>query len=170
MSERKWYHLTFSEESKKTRKAIATFLLILVILGYLGLIALNGYIIASAAFIRIYPLGFTSSSNSTSFNLTGSFIVQNDHWNSIDVSNINLNFSLFTDNNTQLLGEQKDLGSIQRLQNTSIAIDLFFNASEITPVQFEALNNTNSILFDVSLSFNYFLYGFYVRVKLNTTI
>jgi len=53
---------------------------------------------------------------------------------------------------------------------TNITIDLTFNLTEMTEEKALALNTSDYLIFDVSLSFKYFLYGFYVNVELNTSL
>lgn len=170
MSERKWWYLTFSEKSRKSRKALATFLLVLVVLGYLAFFALNAYIIASTIFIRIYPQGFSSSNpDPNSIMINGTFLVDNSHWNSIDITDFELDYTLSA-NNTEIINNDKEPIIIPRQQKTNVSIDLFLNASDLTTEQFNAINSTSYLIFDVSLSFKYFLYGFFVNVELNTSL
>jgi len=172
MSERKWWYLTFSKKTKRSRKALATFLLVLVVLGYLAFFALNAYIIASTAFIRIYPQGFSDAydpvTNTTG--ISGTFTVDNSHWNSIDITEFEFDYILFAENGTEIIDNDNTPINIPRQQMTNITIDLTFNLTEMTEEKALALNNSDYLIFDVTLSFKYFLYGFYVNVELNTSL
>jgi hypothetical protein len=170
MSERKWWHLTFSEKSRKSRKILAIFLLILVVLGYLAFFALNAYIIASTLFIRLSPQGFTSENPEPDVMiLNGTFLLDNSHWNSIDITDFDLDYTLYA-NDTLIIQQERDPITIPRQKQTNVSIDLSFNASEMTSEQFNAINSSSYLIFDVSLSFKYFLFGFFVNVKLNTSL
>jgi LEA14-like dessication related protein len=167
----KWYYLRFGKKTEKSRKVISIILSIIITLATLGLIAGNGIVMLGTSGIRIQPQGFgIDSPTNTTIVLNGTFNVQNDHFFSLDIRDIKINFTMFTDNSTEISGQEQTIGTIPRLQNKTINILLNFSLATLSPAKLSALNNTAYMVFDVSLSLKYFWYDLFLGVKFNSTI
>ncbi|MEJ2252588.1 MAG: hypothetical protein P8Y97_23375, partial [Candidatus Lokiarchaeota archaeon] len=152
-------------------KVISIILAIIITLTTLGLIGANGLVMLGTSGIRIQPKGFSMTSpTNTTIVLNGTFNVENDHFFSMDIRDINLNFTMFTDNNTEIAGQQQTIGTIPRLLNKTINIFLNFNLTTLSPAKLSALNNTAYMVFDVSLSLKYFWYDLLLGIKFNSTV
>ena len=165
--------LEFSEKSYKTRKFFSVILFLALLIGWTFLIGYNIYIAFATAEIRVHPQGFSGEYSNSTMNMTGSFVVENDHWNAISIRDLNISMSISTDDGTKI----QDVEIVQDIpagQNTTITIPLieFNNVTELTPEEYltlySALNTTVYLHFDVSISLTYGLYAAYLNVKLQT--
>lgn len=167
MSDGKWYEFfSSSNESKRSvRKILTTILLIIMIVGYSFLIITNILIVFSIKDIKIEPDEFelTIPTNETIV-LEGTFIIDNDHWNSFDIRNLKIEFAFYSDNNTYLIGDTYQKGIIPRLKISEITVNLGFNFSE-TPNIFMILNETEYLEMELSVEFYYVFYRIYFEIK-----
>ena len=167
MSDGKWYEF-FSRSDESTRrfkKIFTTILLIVMIIGYCILIITNILIVFSVKDIRIEPDNFelTTPTNETIV-LEGVFIIDNDHWNSFDIRNLKIEFGIYSDNNTYLIGDTYKKPVIPRLKTSEITINFEFNFSE-TPYMFTILNETKYLKMELSIEFHYVFYRIYFEIK-----
>ena len=166
--------IEFSEKSYKFRKFLSVITFLALLFGWSFLIGYNIYIAFATASIRVHPQGFYGEYTNSTMNVTGSFIVENDHWNAISIRDLNISMSISTDNGTEI--QKVDLvQDIPAGQNTTITLPLieFNNGSggmtiEDYMIFYSALNTTTYLHFDVSITLNYGLYAAYLKVNLKT--
>ncbi len=166
--------IEFSEKSYKVRKFFSVILFLALLIGWTFLIGYNIYIAFATAQIRVHPQGFSGEYSNSTMNMTGSFVVENDHWNAISIRNLNISMSISTDNGTKI----QDVELVQDIpagQNTTIILPIIeFNNDSLETsileymILYSALNTTQYLHFDVSISLTYGLYAAYLAVNLKT--
>ena len=165
--------IEFSEKSYKFRKFLSVILFLALLFGWCFLIGYNIYVAFATAQIRVHPQGFSGEYSNSTMNVTGSFIIENDHWNAISIKDLNINMEIFTDNDTNI----QDIDLVKDApagKNTTITLPLieFNNITDMTPAEYmifyTALNTTEYLHFKVSISLNYGLYSAYLDVELKT--
>jgi hypothetical protein len=166
--------IEFSEKSYKFRKFLSVILFLAMLFGWSFLIGYNIYIGFATAQIRVHPQGFSGEYSNSTMNMTGSFVVENDHWNAIAIRDLNISMSISTDNGTKLQDVEL-IYNIPAGKNTTLTLPLieFNNGSGGMTIAdyltfYLALNSTVYLHFDVSISLNYGLYAAYLDVKLKT--
>jgi hypothetical protein len=165
-------HIEFSEKSYKFRKFLSVILFLAMLIGWSFLIGYNIYIAFATAQIRVHPQGFSGTYSPTNITVGGTFIIENDHWNSIAIRDLNVSYSIYTDNGTKVM-DYENVQDAPNHKNTSVTLDfMFVNVTDMTPAEFwilyTALNETTSLTFDLSISLKYGLYAAYVYVNLTT--
>ncbi|TXT58715.1 MAG: hypothetical protein BAJALOKI2v1_310003 [Promethearchaeota archaeon] len=146
--------------ARDLRKGISIIIFLGLLVGYLLLFGINAYVFSSIIPIRIHPQGFSQSMpDNQTIRLEGQFIVENDHQNSVDISDFQINFTIFAENGTELISQTNTQDLIPRQQNTTVSLGFDLSLADITLEKFYALNNSDYIIFDMRISFKYFLYG-----------
>jgi hypothetical protein len=168
MTDKKWYECFESskEDTIKIRKIITTILLVAIIGGYSILIIANTMIAFSIPEIRISSNGFglTMPTNDTII-LESNFTIKNDHWNSFDIRNLKIDFDVYADNDTYLIGDTYNNTIIPRLRIFTIFIVFMFNFSENSDI-FLALNETEHLRIEQSIECYYVFYRVYFEIEL----
>jgi hypothetical protein len=162
----KRFDISFGKDYKKT---ISKILLIVLIIGHLLLIGANAFIIVSAKDVRIYPqtLNADTPDNETII-LSGSVLIENDHWNSVSITHLNLNLTFTTLNGTRVFSDTYEKERIPRTQNTTLDFNFEFSTHTLSEEMIEMLNSTDSIKLNAYLSFFYSIYR--ITLNFNTTI
>lgn len=165
---KKWTPISW-DDKKSVKKLISRLFLILVIIGYSFIAIFNVLVILSIKDIGIHPKEFqqTTPDNETII-MEGEIIIENDHWNSIDIVDLNLNISIETDQERIIFSYNIHKDVIPRLQNTTIEIEFEFSIYTLDLELFEELNSTEYIVLDLSLSFYYAFY--YVELQFDTKL
>ena len=159
------------EGSRDLRKGLSRILFLVLLIGYLTLFGINAYIISSVTPLRIYPQGFSQSMpDNQTIRLEGAFLVENDHWNSVDITDFEIDFTMLTENGTELISRTTGQDLIPRQQNTTITLGFNLTLADLSLNKFYALNNSEYLLFDMQVSFNYFLYGMNLGFQLQADL
>ncbi len=163
--------IEFSEKSYKFRKFLSVILFLAMLLGWTFLIGYNIYFAFATAEIRVHPQEMSGSYDPTNITLGGIIVVENDHWNSIAIRDLNISFTMYTDNDTKIIDDEK-IQDVPSGTNTTLNLTFqIFNAS-MTPSEYLALymaiNSTEYIRFDLSISLKYGLYAVYFDVSVQS--
>ncbi|MFX1453794.1 MAG: hypothetical protein ACFFDB_00330 [Promethearchaeota archaeon] len=158
------YEVNFSE--RKLKKTVAIILLIVIILGYAFYIFYNIFVIWSVTEIKISPGEFeiVDIDNET-VSFEGSIEIDNSHWNSVDISDLVIDFTLLAENGTSILDDtiKKDKIPAREISTLEFEIEL-----EVLSLGFLILNSTSDFDMDLEISFWYGLYG--ITLSLQTSI
>ena len=165
----KWYDFDFSDKrTKSIRKTASIVLLVVIIVGYLLIVAFNVFVFTSMLGLRVIPQEYIQSTpDNETIVMQGSALIKNDHWNSLSVHDLRVGLNLYTDEGYSIYNETL-FTQIPRLQNTVLNLSFTISFGELSLETFASLNNTEYIQLDLSLSFRYGLYG--LAISLNTQI
>jgi len=161
----------FKEESKGLRKKVSRFILIALVLGYLFLFFFNVFVVASASGIRIDTDDFDRSSvDNETIGIEGDIIVRNDHWYSLDINDLVIEMTLYTEEHDKIYDKKIEKEVLPRLKNTEIHLDFTFTQSDINIEDLEdyyALSNTDKLIikFEVSVRYTIYIMNFEVEVE-----
>jgi hypothetical protein len=148
----------FSFKDETTKKNLAKLLLIIIVVGYILLAGITALMSFSVVELRVIPEDFeTTSPDNETIALTGSFLVENDHWYSVDITDLKIEFTLSTDNGTEITTALIEKDAIPRMTNTKVSFDLEFDLLEIGLEKFIALNETESLELGLNIGFVYWL-------------
>ncbi len=166
--------IDFSEKSYGFRKFLSVILFIAMFFGWSFLIGYNIYVGVAAAQIRVHPQGFTGEYSNSTMNFTGSFIVENDHFGALAIKDLNISMDISTDNGT-LLHQTEFIQTIPAGDNTPLKLGLieFNNGSGGVSIAeymtfYLALNSTEYLHLDTTISLKYGLYEVYFTINLKT--
>jgi len=165
--------LDFKKETHHFRKFLSIVLLLILIGGYSFLIIYNLYISFATSEIRVEPSEFEQEggySNET-IAIGGEFLVDNDHWYSIDIRDFTIDYEVFTDDDVKI-ASKKTTQQIPKQEKTKIKIEIGLDKDDYTLDEFkdlaEALNQTKSLLWEIEVSFKYGLYEVIVNAELES--
>lgn len=167
----KVYEKKESKKALKRKKLIARILLIIIIIGTISLIGINTFITSSISGIKISADDFEDySPNNETIVLEGSFKIDNRHWNSIDIRNLEINFEIFTEDDIEIIDKTIKKRLIPRGKATEIEIDLEFKLLELGDKDFNSLETSKEIGIDIEISFDYAFYEIGFKVSLETDL
>ena len=161
----------FKEESKGFRKKLSIFILITLVLGYLFLFLFNVVVAVSAAGIRIDTKNFDrSSADNETIGIEGDIVVRNDHWYSLDINDLVIEMTLYTEDHDKIYDKKIEKEVLPRLKNTEIKLDFTFSSSDIdseTNETFNSLYRTDKLIvkFEVSVRYTIYIMSFAVEIE-----
>ena len=172
MSSSKWFEVSLKSEKDKNKRAIIyQILTVILIIGYILFFLLNWIIISSAWSIKFEELDseIYAVDNET-INFEATFLLINEAWNSVDITDIIINISLYTIDDDFLINSDYEKDIIPRLDSTEVDILLEFKLGEIYIDIFDKLNKTQEIRADFLISFHYAYYGIETEISTTTTL
>jgi hypothetical protein len=162
----KRFDISFEKDNTHLASKI---LLIIFILGHLFIFGGNLFIITSAKDVRIYPETLqTETPDNETLILSADILIENDHWNSVNIKDLSLNLTFFTLNQTQIYSESYKKNLISKKQNTTLNFEFEFSTHTLDEETLSILNSTDLICLNINLGFYYSIY--LISLNINTTI
>lgn len=164
----KWWDIDLSDkELSNLKKRICLALKIFIIIGWILFASLSVFLFTSVGGVKFDSKGFEQQNlNNETISIEGEIIVDNTHWYSVDITELNICISIFTDDDIRILNKEIYKDKIARLKKSSIDIDLEFELDDMGIEDFESLRDTKSVTIEISIGFRYaYLLGFYTEIK-----
>ena len=140
------------------RRQIAFVLLVVIIMLYVLYGILFAYSTASWLELKIEPQDFEENQlDNETITMKGSVLIDNDHWYSVDIIDLSVNFTFKTDDKTKLVAEEIEKDIIPKREKTKIKFEIEWAYSDLELEDFLALNTTDYLDMELSISFIYFL-------------
>lgn len=187
----------FSQESHKFRKFLSIICFLILLGGYSFLFIYNIYTSSATSQLRVVPQEFSSDIDDVEqkITLSGNVLIDNDHWNSINIKNFKLTISMFTENKTTKIDALKLTTDIPNHKNTTLKLSLELNLNEslaesinpedlgdigdisdisdiddLNPEDYEDLKDnllqSQKLIFVFNVSFDYGLYSISANVEI----
>jgi len=181
----------FRQESHRFRKFLSIICFLILLGGYSFLFIYNIYVTSATSQIRVVPQEFktTEDESEQKITISGSLLIDNDHWNSISIKNFQLAITIFTENKTTKIDALRYTANIPNRKNTTLILTLEYQLNEsliesINPEDYsditditdlnpedyeelkEELQRSQKLIFQFNVSFDYGLYSIAANVEL----